>query len=73
MLEVPDRFYYHIEKRGSDLVARYYKSVIGDCDRYLIAKRIVETYSGEALIEYLADMLCCIDRIKLEKLSFSKR
>lgn len=42
----------------------YYNSISGEIDRYLIAKKIVETFSGEDLVMYLAQILYGIEVLK---------
>lgn len=53
-----------IQNKGYNLVDVYYNSISGEIDRYLIAKKIVETFSGEDLVMYLAQILYGIEVLK---------
>lgn len=64
MIEIPDFFDVAIQNKGYNLVDVYYNSISGKIDRYLIAKKIVETFSGEDLVMYLAQILYGIEVLK---------
>ncbi|MFT4300674.1 MAG: hypothetical protein QM579_02885 [Desulfovibrio sp.] len=49
---------------GMDLVTPSFNGIPGKCDRYLLAKSVVEGRSQEELIEYIAKMLLGIEIMK---------
>ncbi len=49
---------------GADLVTQAFNGIPGRCDRYLLAKSVVEGRTQEELIEYIAKMLLGIEIMK---------
>lgn len=49
---------------GVDLVTQSFNGIPGRCDRYLLAKSVVEGRTQEELIEYIAKMLLGIEIMK---------
>lgn len=68
MIELPDSFDMKIPANGYDLVCRYYNSIPGKSDRYLLAKKIVETFSKDELIEYIGQILYGVDVLKYKNM-----
>ena len=53
---------------GYELVEMSFNTIPGKCDRYLMAKNIVEGRTQEELIEYISKMLLGIEAMKQQAL-----
>ena len=49
---------------GLELVEMSFNTIPGKCDRYILAKNIVENRTQEELIEYISKMLLGIEIMK---------
>lgn len=64
MENAPKCFELKAPETGVDLVTQSFSGIPGKCDRYLLAKSVVEGRSQEELIEYIAKMLLGIEIMK---------
>lgn len=63
-VEIPDWYCHDIEDTGCKFMQMYSSHITGSADRYIYAKKIVEAYSGEDLIQYIAEILLAYDALK---------
>ena len=63
-VDIPDWYCHDIEDTGRKFMEMYASYIVGSADRYIYAKKIVETYSGEDLIQYIAEILLAYDALR---------
>ncbi len=71
-IEIPD-FYVHDTCESGVKFMEMYGSIIPGCaDRYIFAKKIVEKFQGDDLIQFIAEMLLCYDGMRFKYISADK-
>ena len=66
-------FYVHDTCESGVKFMEMYGSIIPGCaDRYIFAKKIVEKFQGDDLIQFIAEMLLCYDGMRFKYISADK-
>ena len=63
-VEIPDFYLHDVAEKGVDFMDEYYNVIPGAADRYIYATNIVNSKSGDDLIQFIAEMLLAYDALK---------
>ena len=63
-VEIPDFYLHDVAEKGVDFMDEYYNVIPGAADRYIYATNIVNSKSGDDLIQFIAEILLAYDALK---------
>ena len=65
-IKIPNFYNHDIEETGGEFMNMYASHLPGTADRYIYAKKIVDTYSGDELAQYIAEILLAYDFLRFK-------
>ena len=71
-IEIPDFYVHDICESGAKFMEMYGSIVVGSADRYIYAKKIVEKFQGDDLVQFIAEMLLSYDGLRFKYISADK-
>lgn len=68
-IEIPAFYVHDICESGTKFMEMYASIIPGCADRYIFAQKIVERFSREDLIQFIAEILLCYDGLRFKYIS----